>query len=186
MRRVAPSTLLSLALLLADASISAPAAAQTQYSAMPYSVSRSARVLDWHPPVPGQEREPRSGAEAFGIEWLGATLGSAAGFGLAAALTGDCGEDLACIINGFSLSLLTSSAGAAGGGYVAGNLVRTQPSAVGSIIGALVGAAAGVGTVHLVSEDLDLTHSDFLVGVTYTINQGLFTALGSRVFADFR
>ncbi|MGH7502188.1 MAG: hypothetical protein ACREL7_10570 [Longimicrobiales bacterium] len=132
------------------------------------------------------ERAPVS---AFLIETVGGTVGSAAGFGIALALTGpdDChSDDLACTLRRLGISLLASAGGAATGDVLAGNMADTRPSPLGATIGSLAGIAAGVGIVHLFSEELDITRSDAALFVSYSLSQGILTALGSRLAAWIR
>jgi len=141
-------------------------------------------------PIPGSAnaQESPTGPSAFLVETAGATVGSAAGFGLALALSkpGECGDDLACTLEKIGLSLIVSAGGAAVGDIVAGNMADTRPSAPGAIAGSLAGIAAGIGVVHLFSEELDLTQSDAALFVTYSLTQGIVTALGSRIGAWLR
>lgn len=134
-------------------------------------------------------QEPRTGSSAFLIETAGATLGSAAGFGIALAISrpDECsGDDLACVLQKIGVSLLVSAGSATAGDLVVGNMSHTRPSAPGAFIGSLAGIAAGVGFVHLLSEELDLTRSDATLFVSYSFAQGVVTALGSRIGAWIR
>jgi hypothetical protein len=65
-------------------------------------------------------------------------------------------------------------------------MADTRPSTPGAIAGSLAGIAAGIGVVHLFSEELDLTRSDAALFVTYSLTQGIVTALGSRIGAWLR
>lgn len=134
------------------------------------------------------QKSDRAGSQAFLIETVGATVGSAAGFGIAVALASpdDCGEDLGCTLRKLGLALLVSAGGAATGDLVVGSMVGTRPSAPGAVVGSLAGIAAGVGVVHLLSEELDLTRSDAALFISYSLTQGIVTALGSRIGAWLR
>ena len=124
-----------------------------------------------------------TGVSAFGAEALGASVGSALGFGLIYLSQKDeCDvEDLSCNLSNAALGIAVGTAGAAVGDYLAGKLFDTRPSVTGAVIGALAGAAAGIGTWHLFTEDLDLVNKSQAATGVYVITQGVVTALGSRI-----
>lgn len=124
---------------------------------------------------------PGSG-QAFLVEAAGGVAGSLLGFGLVYLMGNDCDvEDLACNLEhafgGIALSTATSAAGT----YLAGRLGDTQPSGFGAILGSAAGAAAGIGMWHLFTEELDLINNDLAATLSYSVTQGIVTALGSRI-----
>jgi hypothetical protein len=129
-----------------------------------------------------------SGAGAFAIEALGGTLGSAAGFGLGVLITRPdrCHDDLGCTLEKVGIALGLSGAGAGFGSLLSGELGATEPSAWGGFIGGIVAIPAGIGVVHLMSEELNLSRDDFVLTASYTLTQGLVTAIGSRIGAALR
>jgi len=131
----------------------------------------------------------RAGASAFAIESAGGILGSAAGFGLGVLLTNpeNCAsDDLSCTLEKVAAALAISAVGSGLGTTLLGRQANTRPSAVGAFLGAVVGIVAGVGVVHLVSEELDLSRENAVQWIGYTVTQGVVTALGSRLFAALR
>ena len=135
------------------------------------------------------QKVTRSGVSAFAIEAAGATVGSLAGvgIGLAAARIDSCdSEDLACILSGLSVGGLGGVIGATVGDVVVGRSFNTRPSTAGAIVGSLLGAAAGLGVVHLITEEAS-TRLGRVGGVlVFSTTQGLVTALGSRIGASIR
>ena len=135
------------------------------------------------------QRATRSGVRAFVIETAGGTVGSLAGvtLGLAVARIDNCdSEDLACILSGLSLGGLGGVVGATLGTVVVGRRFDTRPSTAGAIAGSLVGVAAGLGVVHLITEEAS-TRLGRVGGVlVFSTTQGLLTALGSRIGASIR
>jgi len=135
------------------------------------------------------QRGPVRGVAAFGIEAAGGVLGSAAGLGLGFLITnpGDCpSDDLGCTLQKVGAALAISAGGSGLGTVVLGRASHTQPSALGAFVGAAVGIAAGVGVVHLISEELDLSREDAVLWVGYTLTQGVVSALGSRLVRALR
>lgn len=121
---------------------------------------------------------------AFGVELLGGSVGSLAGFGLGvlAGSPGDCdSEDLECILGRVGLAIAGSTVGAAAGAYLAGRAGDTDPSALGASAGAIAGALAGIGVIHLLEEELNVTTNAAALVVSYALTQGLLTAAGSRL-----
>ena len=57
---------------------------------------------------------------------------------------------------------------------------------MGAIVGAIAGAAAGIGITHLLSEEADLTRSEIVLAFSYSISQGFVTGIGSRIGAWLR
>lgn len=135
------------------------------------------------------QRVTRSGVSAFAIEAAGGTVGSLAGvtLGLTVARIGSCdSEDLACILSGLSIGGLGGVVGATLGTVVAGRKFDTRPSTAGAILGSLVGVAAGLGVVHLITEEAS-TRLGRVGGVlVFSTTQGLVTALGSQIGASIR
>lgn len=141
--------------------------------------------LDSHR-LPAPAQGPRSGFSALAIETLGGAVGSAAGFGLGvlAADTDACNnEDLQCILEDVAIALGASAVGAALGSWTAGKAGSTRPSLLGAALGSVAGAVAGLGTVHLLTEEFDLAVNDGIQLLSYVITQGVVTALGSRLIA---
>src|SRR5215211_7434443 len=135
------------------------------------------------------QRATRSGVRAFVMEAAGGTVGSLAGvtLGLAVARIDNCdSEDLACILSGLSVGGLGGVVGATLGTVVAGRRFDTRPSTAGAIVGSLVGVAAGLGVVHLITEEAS-TRLGRVGGVlVFSTTQGLLTGLGSRIGASIR
>ena len=135
------------------------------------------------------QRATQSGVRAFAIEAAGATAGSLAGvaIGLAAARIDSCdSEDLACILSGLSAGGLGGVFGATLGTVIVGRRFDTRPSTAGAVVGSLVGVAAGLGIVHLITEEAS-TRLGRVGGVlVFSTTQGLVTAVGSRIGASIR
>ena len=128
-----------------------------------------------------------TGARAFAIEAAGATAGSLLGFGVVYLARDSCGvEDLGCTIKRAGLGIGLSTVGAAAGNHIAGRLGETNPSGWGAVLGAVVGAAAGVGAWHLFTEELDVANNPAAAIAVYAVTQGLITAAGSRLASRSR
>ncbi|HEX6252021.1 MAG TPA: hypothetical protein VFZ56_11360 [Gemmatimonadaceae bacterium] len=128
-----------------------------------------------------------TGTRAFAIEAAGATAGSLLGFGVVYLARDSCGvEDLGCTIRKAGLGIGLSTVGAAAGGYFAGRAGGTNPSGWGSALGAVAGAAAGVGAWHLFTEELDVANSPAAAIAVYAVTQGLLTAAVSRLASRSR
>jgi hypothetical protein len=127
--------------------------------------------------------QERTGMMGWTIEAAGGTIGSVAGFGIGMAIFDeeDCGDDLVCIFEGVAGVLALSSAGATVGTWGLGSAANTNPSVLGAALGSIVGAAAGLGMLKVLEE----IESDWDEGtaaiVGFTVTQGVFTAIGSRV-----
>ena len=135
------------------------------------------------------QRETRSGVSAFAIEAAGGTVGSLAGvaLGLAVARVDSCdSEDLTCILSGLSVGGLGGVIGSTLGTVVVGRKFDTRPSTVGAILGSLVGVAAGIGVVHLITEEASTRLGRAGSVLVFSTTQGLVTALGSRIGASIR
>ena len=129
----------------------------------------------------------RRGGQAFTIEAAGGTLGSAAGVGLgllaARGVVGACGvDDLKCDIQHIAFAGVGSSLGAAAGTMLAGHLADTEPSTNGALLGAFVGAAAGAGMIQILQRFN--MHGRVPTIVSYSLVQGVVTAIGSRAFRE--
>lgn len=132
-------------------------------------------------------QDTRTGAAAFLVEAAGGTAGSLAGFGVGYALADRCdSEDLVCNLENAGTALLAGTVLAALGTYVAGRLGDTEPSALGAGLGAVAGAAAGIGVWHLLTEELNVVTSDAGAVASYVVTQGIVTALGSRLVRALR
>jgi hypothetical protein len=134
----------------------------------------------------GSQPAQRAGARAFLVETAGGVGGSLLGFGLLFLQGDDCGEDLGCTLRHAFEAVALGTVASAGGAYLAGRLADTQPSGVGAVLGAVVGVAAGVGLWHLFTEDLDVVNNERAAVLSYTVTQGVFTALGSRIGSALR
>lgn len=123
---------------------------------------------------------PRTrGGAAFTVEAAGATAGSLLGAGLALA-TIDCdGEDLDCVLGGVAVTGVLGAAGSVGGDLLAGRLADTRPSVGGAVGGAVLGTLGGLAVVKGL-EEAGVDGAPAIVG--FSVTQGLFTALGSRLF----
>jgi hypothetical protein len=131
----------------------------------------------------------RGTGEAFFIELGGGAAGAAIGGGIGFWIAGeaDCSnEDLACSFRKAGIALAASAIGSGAGSWLAGRLGDTDPSGIGATLGALVGIPAGLGVIHLLSEDTDWVHDEAALFVSYSITQGLLAALGSRIAAAIR
>ena len=137
-----------------------------------------------------QEPEIRRGAAAFTFETVGGVGGSLLGVGgglLIANAANDCeSEDLACNLEQAATTGLVSVIGATAGTYLVGRAANTQPSFVGSLLGAVAGAAAGVGVIHLLTEESNLANNNATLVAAYSVTQGIVAALGSRLVAAVR
>src|SRR5262245_41826684 len=130
-----------------------------------------------------QDPGSRSGFSAFAVEALGATAGSALGFGaIYLSRRDECEvEDLSCNLENAAAGVAVGTIGSAVGAYVSGRVFDTQPSGVGAALGAVAGAAAGLGMWHLFTEELNLVNKSGAATATYVVTQGIVTALGSRL-----
>jgi len=135
------------------------------------------------------QRSTPSGASAFAIEAAGGTVGSIVGvtLGIAIAQIDDCdSEDLACLLAGLSVGGAGGVVGAALGTVLAGRQFNTRPSTAGAIVGSLAGLAAGVGVVHLLTEEANMRLERVGSVLVFSVTQGLVTAIGSRIGASIR
>ena len=136
------------------------------------------------------QREPHRGAAAFGIEAAGGTAGSLAGEGVGLAISranDRCdSEDLACGLRQAATTGAVSVIGATAGTFLVGRSANTEPSVVGSFLGAIAGAAAGVGVIHLLNEETNVASNNATLVVAYSITQGIVAAIGSRIVAAAR
>ncbi|MCI0435309.1 MAG: hypothetical protein L0271_16960 [Gemmatimonadetes bacterium] len=131
----------------------------------------------------------RSAGNALLVESAGGILGSGAGLGLGLLLAdaGGCvSDDISCYIENAAIAAAISTIGSGLGTNLAGRIGSTRPSAVAGWIGAIAGAAAGIGVTHLLAEELDLTRSDLVLAFSYSITQGVVSAVGSRIGAWLR
>jgi hypothetical protein len=128
-----------------------------------------------------------TGASAFAAEALGGAAGSALGvvLGLAIANPDDCAveDDVVCPLKRLSIAGLTGVVGATMGTVVAGRAARTNPSLIGAFLGAVVGAAAGIGLDHLITEEMGQSLGDVGAIALFSVTQGVLAAAGSRLAA---
>jgi hypothetical protein len=129
-----------------------------------------------------------TGASGFATEALGGVIGSGLGLALGLALTNrePCpGEDdVVCPLQRLSVIGVIGIAGAAIGTTLAGNWARTNPSLVGALLGAVAGAAVGIGLEHLITEEMGHSLGDAGAVVLFSVTQGILAAAGSRVGAS--
>ena len=126
---------------------------------------------------------------AFPVEAAGGIAGSLIGAGAGLLiLNKSCdSEDLVCDLTRAGLAISLATVGSAAGTVIAGRAGNTNPSTGGAIVGSLVGAAAGLGVVHLMTEELNVAHGSTAASIlAFSITQGLVTALGSRIFRAIR
>lgn len=126
---------------------------------------------------------------ALAIEAAGATVGSLAGVTLGLGVSGidRCdSEDLACILSGLSVGGVGGVVGATVGTLIVGRQLNTRPSTAGAIVGSIVGAAAGLGVVHLMTEEATIKLGRIGGVLVFSATQGLVTAVGSRIGASIR
>lgn len=94
----------------------------------------------------------------------------------------DCAvEDLGCNLENVFSAIAVGTLGSAVGADVLGSAARTRPSRIGVVLGSVVGAAAGVGLWHLLTEELNAINNTGAAMASFAIAQGTVTALGSRV-----
>ena len=156
--------------------------------ALPLSAQRARAVASYvTAPMPAMQRArasavPSSSA-AFTYEALGGAIGSLAGFGIGYALfSDDCeADDLSCELQGAGFTIAISAATAVAGSHIAGRAFDTNPSLAGAVAGSVIGAAAGIGAWHLVTEDLDIVSDVVPAALTYSVVHGIVTALGSHI-----
>jgi hypothetical protein len=132
---------------------------------------------------------PPSTGQRLLVEWGGGTVGSAVGggIGLLIASESDCPSDeLACSFEKAGIALAASALGSGAGTWFGGRMGETEPSGLGAAIGALLGVPAGIGVVHLLSEDTDWVRSDAVLFASFAITQGIVSAVGSRIVASLR
>ena len=135
----------------------------------------------------GSLRAQQSDASAFAIAFGGALAGSAAGVGLGLALAGPCdAEDLSCELRGVGTVLLLSVPASAGGSLLASQWANSRRSALGAGIGAVAGAAAGVGMIHLLTEEVHVVSGRLASLLVYSATQATVTAIGSQLVAAWR
>jgi uncharacterized membrane protein YfcA len=136
------------------------------------------------------ERQLRRGSAALTFETLGGIAGSLVGVGgglLIAKAGNECGnEDLACGLEQAATTGLVSIVGATAGTYLAGRAANTEPSVLGAFLGSIAGVAAGVGVIHLLTEESKVASNNATLVAAYSITQGLVAAIGSRLVAAVR
>ena len=123
------------------------------------------------PPDPG----------AFVLESAAGALGSLAGIGLVAAASHCDVEDLGCILKTVGAGGLLGVVGATIGTTIAAKQTGAPRSVGGAALGAVVGTGAGLGLHWLLNRASDRNLGDWVVVPIFTITQGTFAALGSRV-----
>jgi hypothetical protein len=136
--------------------------------------------------APVDAQTVRSEPEKFAIEASGAAAGSlitaALAYQIANKTRGECNvDDLGCLLGRIGVMGSASIVGATAGGLLAGRAADTRPSAVGSVLGAVIGVATGAGVIKLLEEAN--VRSEPVVIVSYGIAQGITTALFSRALS---
>jgi hypothetical protein len=122
------------------------------------------------------------------IEAAGGTIGSVVGYGIGVGIADEdeCEDEVGCILTDMSGVLFAASAGATLGTWALGSAADTSPSFWGATLGSIVGAAAGLGILEVLDQiDPDWDEGTAAV-VGFTVTQGVFTAIGSRVAKSFR
>jgi hypothetical protein len=138
---------------------------------------------------PAAAQSRASFTRAFTAEAAGGILGSAAGavVGLTISEVDECGvDDLGCTIKGLGVAGIGSVIGATAGTMLAGKWADSRPSLPGAIVGSLLGAVAGAAVIHGLTEEVNLHLDKPLTVAVYSITQGIVTALGSRAAASLR
>jgi hypothetical protein len=123
------------------------------------------------------------------IEAVGGTVGSAAGLGLALiAFSPDrCPtDDIECILERLGAAGLAAAAGGSLGAWQLGRMEDTEPSLLGSVIGAIGGVAAGVGLLQLMESSGEGDPDPVVAFIGFTVTEGIVTGLFSRMFAALR
>lgn len=166
----------ALALLLS----ALPAAVEAQRAA---PAMRYAVVV----PEPSARAQQASSGRAFLIEAAGGSIGSLLGFGVIYLVADDCDvEDTACLLESAFTAVAVGTVGSAVGSVLLGRAADTDPSLAGASLGALAGAAAGIGMWHLLTEELNVVQKSEVGVLVYAVTQGVVTALGSRVVRALR
>jgi hypothetical protein len=153
------------------------------------AVHAQARVVDmgaqaqrfaiWHS---GSVLQQRSGGSAFGVEFLGGSVGALAGGAIIWFAREECDvEATVCILESLAVAGIGTIVGATAGTYLAGKAADTQPSLFGAGLGAVLGLAAGVGVVKLLDE-ADV-RGEYIPIIALTVTEGAFAALGSRLLS---
>jgi hypothetical protein len=148
--------------------------------------------------VPGQQAspaafEPRAPStraaddpRAFLLEALGGSVGSLVGIGIVG-LTANCGiDDLACVITSVGAGGALGVVGATIGTVLMAQYTGADRSALGALLGAVVGTGAGLGVHYLVNRASDRNLGDAVVIPIFVLAQGTFAAIGSRVIGRSR
>jgi hypothetical protein len=124
----------------------------------------------------------RPPAQGFAIEAAGGIAGSLLGLSVVLLRKDDCDvEDLGCHVQNAFLGIALGTLGSAAGTYIAGHAFDARPSGAGATLGAVAGAAAGLGAWHLFTQELDLVNRTEAAVVVYAVTQGVMAALGSRL-----
>jgi hypothetical protein len=128
-----------------------------------------------------------SAGQSFALEAAGGIAGSMLGFGVIYLSNDRCGvEDLGCTLESVFTGIVIGTVASAGGAYFAGKAGNTDPSLLGASLGAIAGVGAGIGLWALFTEQLDVGNKEIAAALTFTVTQGLVTALGSRLLRGLR
>lgn len=117
----------------------------------------------------------------FILEALGGSLGSLVGIGVVG-LTSRCGvDDLACGITSVGVGGVLGVVGATVGTLVVARYQESPRSAVGAVLGGLVGTGVGLGVHYILNNNSDRNLGDAVVVPIFVLSQGVLAAVGSRV-----
>lgn len=133
--------------------------------------------------------QERGFGSRLAIEAVGGTVGSAAGLGLALlAFSPDrCPtDDIECILERLGGAGLAAAAGGSLGAWQLGRMENTEPSLLGSVIGAIGGVAAGLGVIQLMENAGEGDPDPVIAFIGFSVTEGIVTGLFSRMFAAFR
>lgn len=122
-----------------------------------------------------------TGHVSFALEALGGSVGSAIGIGIVA-LSDRCGvEDLACTIQSVALAGVAGLAGAALGSTAVARAAHAPRSALGAVLGGIVGTGVALGVHAAINRGTDRNLGDRIVAPLFVLGQGIFAAWGSRI-----
>jgi hypothetical protein len=181
---------LAVLMLMANAIGCARLSAQSTTHLAPFDSISNRTGAPYARPVAFQEAAQRASRTGFVMEWLGGMAGSAASFGLGIAFADSCNDDpddflnLDCAVNAAFVTVAISIPASALGTYALGEVVNSRPSAVGALIGSVVGVVGGALVISAL--DSDSSDNDVAIVLGYAAAQGLFSAIGSRIGAALR
>jgi hypothetical protein len=122
---------------------------------------------------------------SFAAAAVGGVLGSAVGLtvGILATQPDSCpaDDDIVCPFRKLAVTGVLGVAGAAVGVGLAERRAGGGASPVGAVLGAVAGTVAGIGIVHLLTQELDTGGGRTLAIATMAVSQGVLAAAGSRL-----